>query len=128
MNRRMRFQEIFDPLALVSRKVVGDYMDFFAARLIDHDVGEEGGELGEGVPLRPAGGERQHWIFAIQGPNMSLFIDTEHRGVPRGFRYRPMMSAAFFSKSGPLLFRRCLYRALVSSVPPPAQICHQTIS
>jgi hypothetical protein len=35
VNRRMRSRRIFDLLALVSRKVVGDHVDFFAARLID---------------------------------------------------------------------------------------------
>ena len=53
----MRLQEVFDRLALVSREVVGDHMDLFAARLIDHDVGEEGDELGRGVPR---GGLAQH--------------------------------------------------------------------
>jgi hypothetical protein len=47
----MRVEEVFDRLALVSREVVGDHMDLFAARLIDHDVGQEGDELRGGVPL-----------------------------------------------------------------------------
>ena len=101
-------------LALVSREVVGDHMDLFAARLVDHDVGEEGDELRRGMSLgglaqhlaglgveggierqgavtevlkamafRPARGERQDRILAIQSLNMRLFIDAEHRRMRR---------------------------------------------
>ena len=51
MNFWVRLEEIFDRVALVGREVVGDYMDFFAARLVDHDVGQEGDELGGRVAL-----------------------------------------------------------------------------
>src|SRR5580692_6122522 len=51
MYLRMRFQKIFDRLAFMSREIVGDYVDLFAAWLIDHDVGQEGDELGGGVTL-----------------------------------------------------------------------------
>ena len=51
-NVRMRFQKVLDWLAFVSRQVVGDHMDFFAAGLMDYDVAEERDELGGSVPLR----------------------------------------------------------------------------
>src|SRR5437773_6864835 len=50
VNLGMHRQEIRDRPALVSREVVGDHMDLFAAGLIDHNVCEERGELGRGVP------------------------------------------------------------------------------
>jgi hypothetical protein len=46
----MRRQEVGDRPALVSREVVSDHMDFFAAGLIDHNVCKERGELGRSVP------------------------------------------------------------------------------
>src|SRR6266478_3654211 len=52
MNLRMRFKELFDRSALVRPEIVGDHVDFLAARLVDHDVGEKGDELRRGVPLR----------------------------------------------------------------------------
>jgi hypothetical protein len=48
---RMRCQKVFDRRALVSREVVGNDVDLFAARLIDHDVGEEGDKLRGRVPF-----------------------------------------------------------------------------
>jgi hypothetical protein len=45
VNLRRRGQKVFDLLALVSREVVGDYVDFLAARLVDQDVGKESDEL-----------------------------------------------------------------------------------
>src|SRR6266404_1134780 len=51
MNLRVRFEELFDRRALVRREIVGDYVDLFAARLVDHDVSEKGDELRRGVPL-----------------------------------------------------------------------------
>ena len=50
MNLGMHCQEVRDRPALVSREVVGDHMDLFAAGLIDHNVCEERGELRRGVP------------------------------------------------------------------------------
>ena len=49
MNRRMRRKEVLDRLTLVSRKIVRDDMDFFAAGLIGDDIVEEGGEFGGDV-------------------------------------------------------------------------------
>lgn len=49
MNGRMSREKVFNRLALVRREVVGDHVDLFAARLISHNVGEEGYELGRGV-------------------------------------------------------------------------------
>jgi len=47
------------------------------------------------MTLGPTRGERQNRILAIQGLNMGLFVNAEHRRVGRrGFRYRPMISAA----------------------------------
>ncbi len=51
MNLGMRCQNVLDRLALVRREVVGDDVDLFAARLVDHNVSEEGDELGRGVGL-----------------------------------------------------------------------------
>ncbi len=48
----MHRQEVRDRPALVRRLVVGDHMDLFAARLIDHNVGQEDEEFGRGVPRR----------------------------------------------------------------------------
>src|SRR5258708_6489299 len=50
MNFGMHRQEVRDRPALVSREVISDHMDFFAAGLIDHNVGEEGDEFGRGMP------------------------------------------------------------------------------
>src|SRR5712664_4337615 len=50
VNLGMHRQEVRDRPALVSREVVGDHMDLFAAGLIDHNVCEERGELRRGVP------------------------------------------------------------------------------
>ncbi len=52
LNLGMRRQEVRDRPALMCREMVGDHMDLFAARLIDHDVGEERDKLGRGVPCR----------------------------------------------------------------------------
>ena len=52
VNLGVRRQEVLDRCALVGREVVGDHVDLFAARLVDHDVGEERDELGGGVPRR----------------------------------------------------------------------------
>src|ERR1700692_1690836 len=41
VNIGMHCQEVHDQFALVSREVVGDHMNLLAARLIDHNVGEE---------------------------------------------------------------------------------------
>ncbi len=57
MNLRVRFEELFDRLTLVSREVIGDHVDLFAAGLIDHDVGQEGDKLRGRVPL---GGLAKH--------------------------------------------------------------------
>ena len=50
MNFGMHRQEVRDRPALVRRLVVSNHMDLFAARLIDHNVGQEGDEFGRGVP------------------------------------------------------------------------------
>lgn len=57
VHLRMRGKEVFDLLALVSREVVGDYVDFLAARLVDQDVGEESDQLSGCLSL---GGLSQH--------------------------------------------------------------------
>ena len=46
VNLPMSLEEVFNRLALVRREVVSDYVDLFAARLIGHEVAEEGDELG----------------------------------------------------------------------------------
>lgn len=50
VNFGMHRQEVCDRPALVRRLIVSDHMDLFAARLIDHNVGQEGDEFGRGVP------------------------------------------------------------------------------
>src|SRR5262245_2559934 len=52
MHVRMPDQEILDTLGLVCREVVADDVNLFAAGLVSDDVGEEGHELGTGVPRR----------------------------------------------------------------------------
>jgi hypothetical protein len=51
VNRRVRFEELFDWPALVRRESVGDDVDLFAARLVDHDIGEKGDKLRRRLPL-----------------------------------------------------------------------------
>jgi hypothetical protein len=51
-------EEFVDALGLVRREVVGDDVDFLAARLVDDDVGEERNDYGRGVAL---GGLAQHF-------------------------------------------------------------------
>jgi glucose-6-phosphate isomerase len=46
---------VFPYPALGHRLVVGDHMDLFAARLVDHNVGKEGDEFGRGVSRRRSG-------------------------------------------------------------------------
>ena len=131
MNFGMHRQEVRDRPALVRRLVVGDHMDLFAARLIDHNVGKEGDEFGGGVPRRrfaehlaclsveggvqrqgavtkvfktvPFGasrGQRQNRILRSRAW-MEVFSSTLNTAAcAGGFRYNPIMSAAFFSKSG----------------------------
>ena len=41
----MSLEEGLNRLALVCREVISDYVDFFAAPLVGHDVAEEGDEL-----------------------------------------------------------------------------------
>ena len=52
MNLGMQRQEIRYGSALMSREIVSDHMDLFAAGLIDHDIGEERGKLGRRVSVR----------------------------------------------------------------------------
>src|SRR5260370_5902809 len=47
----MVLKELRHPLGLVSRQVVGDDVDLFAARLTGDEVGEKGNKLGAGMPL-----------------------------------------------------------------------------
>ncbi len=42
VNLFMRCQKSFDRLALMRREIIGNYMDLLAARLIGHEVSEEG--------------------------------------------------------------------------------------
>ena len=42
-------EEGLDLLSLVRREIVSDHVDFLAARLVEHDVGEKGDELRRGV-------------------------------------------------------------------------------
>ncbi len=106
-------------------------MDLFAARLIDHNVGQEGDEFGRGVPHRrfteyfaslgvEGSVQRQGAVTKVfktvpfgaswdSGRTRSLrsrawmevFSSTLNTAAcAGGFRYNPIMSAAFFSKSG----------------------------
>src|SRR5208283_6075605 len=52
MNLRVRLEERFNLSGFVGREIVGDDVNFFAARLIDDDIGEEGDELSGRVPRR----------------------------------------------------------------------------
>src|SRR5260221_10623977 len=45
VNLRMSIQKVVDLSRLVSREVVGNHVDLFAARLVDDDVGQERDEL-----------------------------------------------------------------------------------
>jgi hypothetical protein len=52
------------------------------------------------VPLGPSREERQYRIEPLERLDRGLLTHTEHRRMLRGFKYKPMISAAFFSKSG----------------------------
>src|SRR6218665_3372145 len=54
----MLTEERVNQLGLVCREVVDDDVNFLAARLMGHDLGEEGDELGRGMPR---GGLAQHF-------------------------------------------------------------------
>ena len=130
VNLRMLGKEGLDQFGLVSREIVGDDMDLLAARLVDDQVGQKGDELSRGMPScrlaehytglgvegriqrerpmalvlkpMPLGAprrQRQHRIESIQGLDRGLLIHAD-AACAGGFRYSPMMSAAFFSKSG----------------------------
>jgi hypothetical protein len=45
----MRRQELLDQVGLVGQEIIRDHVDLRAARLVDHQIGEEGDELGRGV-------------------------------------------------------------------------------
>src|SRR6218665_2545195 len=61
----MLTEERVNQRGLVCREVVDDDVDFLAARLMGHDVGEEGDELGRGMPR---GGLAQHFAgLGIEG-------------------------------------------------------------
>src|SRR6218665_427108 len=61
----MLTEERVNRLGLVCREVVDDDVNFLAARLMGHDVGEEGDELGRGMPR---GGLAQHFTsLGIEG-------------------------------------------------------------
>jgi len=112
VNLGMHRQEVRDRPALVSREVVGDHMDLFAAGLIDHNVGKERRELGRGVPrsrfaehlpgLGVEGGVQRQGAGSLRSRAwMAVFSSTLNTAAcAGGFRYNPIMSAAFFSKSG----------------------------
>lgn len=50
MDLGMFSQKLRRLLGLMGREVVGDHVDLPTARLVGHDVGEEGNELCRGVP------------------------------------------------------------------------------
>ena len=52
MNLRVRLEELLDLPGLVGGEIVGDDVDFFAARLVHDDIGKEGDEFSRGVPRR----------------------------------------------------------------------------
>lgn len=56
-NLGVRSREVSEGLTLVSRDVVGNHVGFFAARLVDCDIGQEGNELGRAMAR---GGHAQH--------------------------------------------------------------------
>src|SRR6218665_1078560 len=61
----MLTEERVNQLGLVCREVVDDDVNFLAAPLMGHDVGEEGDELGRGMPR---GGLAQHFTsLGIEG-------------------------------------------------------------
>jgi hypothetical protein len=80
------------------------------SRFAEHltSLGVEGGVRRQGAvtkstpnrAVRRARGQRQKRILAIQGLDGGLFIPAEHRGMRRRIQIHPIMSAAFFSKSG----------------------------
>ena len=57
LHVRMLGEERLDLVSLVRREIVRDHVDLLAARLIEHDVGEKGHELGRGMA---GGGLAQH--------------------------------------------------------------------
>src|SRR6218665_2599287 len=74
----MLTEERINQLGLVCREVVDDYVNFLAARLMGHDVGEEGDELGRGMPR---GGLAQHFPgLGIEGGGQ------RGRSMPEGIK------------------------------------------
>jgi hypothetical protein len=62
VNLWMHRREVRERPALMSKEVVGNHMDVFAAGLIDHNVCEERDELGLSVRRsRFAGAPRRPW-------------------------------------------------------------------
>ena len=49
VNLRMSIHKVVDLSRLMGREIVGYHVDLFAARLIGHEVAEEGDELGRSV-------------------------------------------------------------------------------
>jgi hypothetical protein len=69
----------------VRREVVGDDVDFLAPRLIDHDVSEEGHELGRGV-TRP--GDNGNTASLRSSAWIAVFSFTQNTAACcGGFRY-----------------------------------------
>ena len=112
VNLRMRRQEFLNQVGLVGRVVIRDHVDHFAARLVDHQVGEKGDELSRGVPgrrlaqyfggfrvergiqrqravaliLEAVGASRREWqhrVEPVEGLNGRLLAHAENRRVLR---------------------------------------------
>ena len=50
MHFGVSHKELFHPLGLVGREIIGNEMNLFAARLVGDHLGEEGNKLLAGVP------------------------------------------------------------------------------
>src|SRR6218665_1211798 len=87
----MLTEERVNQLGLVCREVVDDDVNFLAARLMGHDVGEEGAKLGRGMPR---GGLAQHFTsLGIESrghrePSMPEVLKAMNPSAPASFRPR----------------------------------------
>src|SRR6218665_4214598 len=71
-------EDCVNQFGLVCREVVDDGVNFLAARLMGHDVGEAGDELGRGMPR---GGLAQHFTgLGIEGGGQ------RERSMPEGLK------------------------------------------
>src|SRR5947209_12245144 len=106
LDARMRFEESCHLGGFVGGEIVGNYMDLLARSTKGHHLVEEGDER---VPCRKYSnpcrsalpGDRGNTGSSRSRACIADFSSTQKTAAcVGGFRYKPMIAAAFFSKSG----------------------------